>query len=93
MAYMTRSQLYYKDYDWTAREEGDNPDLRGFPDNKLLARKEGYEVLAFINHIAKMHSWTPDNSVAGHHVEHKLRQMPSYIHGRQKAYEWVKANW
>jgi len=90
---MTAGQLHFKDYDKKAKEEGDNPNLRGFPDNALLARKEQYEVLAFINHIAKLNKWNADAGAAGHKVEKLLRKMPSDIRGRQKAYEWVSANW
>lgn len=93
MAYMTVGQLHFKDYDKTAKEEGDNPHLTGFPDRALLARKEQYEVLAFINHIAKIHGWKADNGATGHKVEKMLRKMPGDIKGRQKAYECVKLNW
>jgi hypothetical protein len=90
---MTAGQLHFKDYDKKAKEEGDNPHLRGFPDSALLARKEQYEVLGFINHMAKLHDWKADNGANGQKVEKLLRKMPGDIRGRQKAYEWIKANW
>jgi hypothetical protein len=94
MAYMTRSQLHYKDYDWNAREEGDNPHLRSFPDNVLLARREGYEVLAFINGFAVIHNWHADNASAGNKIERMIRTgLPSNIRGRKAVYDWVISNW
>lgn len=103
MAYMTRGQLLFKDYDWHAKEEADNPNVRGFPDSSRLARKEGYEVLAFINHLAKVDKWVLSNEPhdannlripeTGHKVERMLRIMPGNIQGRTKVHDWLKDNW
>ena len=94
MAYMTRSQLYYKDYDWTAREEGDNPNFRGYPDNALLARREGYEVLGFINQFAKLNNWYNDNAAAGNKAERMIRNgLPSDIRARKNVHAWLVNNW
>ena len=43
-----RSELMYNDYTWT-HTPGDDPRVSGEPDNTMLNRKEGYEMLYFIN--------------------------------------------
>lgn len=52
-----KEDLIYKDYSWRATP-GDNPAVRGKPDSTLLNRTEGYEVLTFLNSIARRYGWT-----------------------------------
>ncbi len=73
MAYFTKEDLFYKDYDWKAKEEDDNPGITGFPDNIRLARHEGYEVLYFINKIARENNWSSTDKAGGHKLEKMLR--------------------
>ena len=56
MALLAKSELHYKDYSWTAIS-GDNPKVSGEPDNTLLSRKEGYEILYFINKFSEIHNF------------------------------------
>ncbi|MDQ1299065.1 MAG: hypothetical protein QG558_1604 [Campylobacterota bacterium] len=44
MGLITKNDLIYKDYSWTAIS-GDNPKVTGEPDSTLFNRHEGYEVL------------------------------------------------
>ncbi|PLX08446.1 MAG: hypothetical protein C0596_06205 [Marinilabiliales bacterium] len=55
MALISKSDLYYKYYSWTA-SSGDDPKITGTPDSTLLNRNEGYEILYFINKFAELHS-------------------------------------
>jgi hypothetical protein len=52
MAY-TKDQMVYKDYKWSARADHDNPKIIGGTDHAELNRTEGYEMLYFINSLAK----------------------------------------
>lgn len=93
MAYLNRSNMLFQDYVWKASDEHDNPRLRWAPDNTLLSRKEGYEVLAFINHLAEEENWHPGYSHMGEQAERLIRAMPSEIRSREEAYKWVKTHW
>jgi hypothetical protein len=94
MAYMTRGEMLYKDYSWKAKEEGDNPRLTGFPDNVLLDRNEGYEVLGFINQFAVINNWHADGAAAGNKIERMIRTgLPGSIRGRKQVHSWIVNNW
>ena len=54
MALMTKSDLEYDDYSWTAYGD-DDPEVTGEPDSTLFNRNEGYEVLYLINKMAEIH--------------------------------------
>jgi len=92
MPYFTKTDLLYN-YSWKANQENDNPRVTGFPDNILLDRNEGYEVLYLINQIAQRYNWRPDNRVAGHKVEKMLRAMPGNIRSRKEIFTWIVDNW
>lgn len=69
----------------------DNPRLRGAPDNVLLNRSEGYEVLAFVQWFcrqlrldAKAHGWV---------VERGVHKAPPHLHARTKIAAWIWLNW
>lgn len=49
----TKSELFYKNYKWTARSDKDNPKIRGGKDHEYLNRMEGYEMLDFLNDFMK----------------------------------------
>jgi len=91
---MTKGQMLYEhEYLWKAKDEHDNPHLRGNPDRNLLSRKEGYEVLEFINEVAVLKSWHPNYPHMGHQVEKLLRIMPPEIRKRSEAYDWITTYW
>jgi hypothetical protein len=45
--------MYYKDYIWTTKYSTDDPKVTGEPDKTLVSRKEGWEMLYFINKLAE----------------------------------------
>ncbi|WP_400190671.1 hypothetical protein [Hymenobacter sp. B81] len=92
MAYFTKADLRLQ-YNWKAKQEGDNPQITGFPDRVLLDRTEGYEVLAFINRFAESRAWRPDNGAAGHKLERMIREHPGHIRSHKNVEDWVMANW
>lgn len=97
MAVITKNEMYYNDYSWTAIP-GDNPRVSGPPDNTLLSRKEGYEVLYFINRfVDEQQSWK-DQSLSvkkdlAKKVEKMIRQVPSDIRSQLNVYKWIANNW
>lgn len=92
MAYFSKSDLLYT-YSWKAKQENDNPRVTGFPDNVLLDRNEGYEVLYLINQVAQMNNWKPDGRAAGHKIERMLQVMPGNVRSRDNVIGWLSNNW
>ncbi|HEY9805998.1 MAG TPA: hypothetical protein V6D04_05480 [Candidatus Obscuribacterales bacterium] len=91
MALVKKSDLQFDDYDWTAAKEHDNPVETHFPDNRELARKEGYEVLHYLNRVAELSKWTTKAPVLK--LERMLRKLPGDIRSFRKIHDWVVANW
>ncbi|RPI18471.1 MAG: hypothetical protein EHM58_05295 [Ignavibacteriae bacterium] len=90
MALLSSRDLKYT-YSWTAYE-GDNPKISGEPDNTLLNRNEGYEMLYFINKFAEIHNFI--NKESGHKVEELIKtKVPSHIHSQIKIKDWLVQNW
>ena len=91
MAVISKDDLYYTDYSWTVYAK-DNPKITGEPDSTLLNRKEGYEILYFVNKFCVIYSLTSKNSATK--VEKMIRnEVPSDIHSQVKIKEWIVANW
>jgi hypothetical protein len=91
MALFNKTDMVYKDYDWKAKYEHDDPKVTGKPDNTLFARHEGYEMLYLVNAFAEIHSWKRVESCQ--HVERLLREkLPSDIRSQIKVKEWLEAN-
>jgi len=91
MAVISKDDLYYKDYSWTVYAK-DNPKVTGEPDSTLLNRKEGYEILYFVNKFCDIHGFTSKNSAIK--VEKMIRnEVPEYIHNQIRIKEWIESNW
>ena len=92
MAYFTKGDLHFQDYDWKAKDEGDNPKITGFPDNVLLARREGYEILSFINKVAKNSNQT--EKPFGQKIERLIHDhLPGDIRSHKNVLQWLIDNW
>ncbi len=91
MALITKSDLQHQDYSWTTYED-DNPKITGVPDSTLLNRKEGYEILYFVNKFAEIHKLTAKS--LGHKIEKMIRKhVPSNIHSQSGIKSWIENNW
>lgn len=91
MALITKSDLYYSDYSWTVLS-GDNPKVTGEPDSTLLNRKEGYEVIYFINKLSEIYSLKQKASAIK--IEKMIRnEVPSDLHSQKNIKEWIGNNW
>ncbi|MFP1960861.1 hypothetical protein [Lonsdalea quercina] len=76
MSLLKKDDLQFQ-YSWTAISP-DDARVTGVPDSTLLNRHEGYEILAFINRIAKASKWT--NKASGLKVERMInKDLPSDI--------------
>lgn len=98
MLAFTKADLQYKDYTWTTTE-GDSAKVIGFPDDVFLNRKEGYEVVHFINRfIEGQKSWEDESADKKKNLGNKLERMihdklPGDIRSHQKVDEWIVSNW
>jgi hypothetical protein len=83
----TRGDLRYKnDYEWNA-QHGDNPANRVYPDDALLDRNQGYEVLSLLNRFAFGKRDERAYFLAG---EEWLRELPGNIRGRRNVLAWLE---
>lgn len=92
---MTKDDLQF-DYPPGAAK-GDNPRLRGIPDNVLLNRHEWYEMLYFCNKFAI--DFSKDRNLAGMVAFAKQaeriiqRQAPDYLRSQAHIVDWLTRNW
>ncbi|MDN2713705.1 hypothetical protein [Janthinobacterium sp. SUN120] len=75
-------------YTWIA-SPGDNPNITGKADSGRVSRKEGYEVVDFINAYAAKHSLVKPAS--GDKIEDMLHACDKVM--RVDATTWIQANW
>lgn len=90
MAFYNKTDMVYNDYIW-ATSTGDNPKIIGKPDSTFLSRKEGYEVLDFINSMAVNHNL--QNKASGEKIEKMLRKVPGHLRSHKHIEEWIVTNW
>jgi hypothetical protein len=90
----TRSNMYFTDYNWHARDEDDDPRVTGEPDSSLLDRTEGYEMLYFVNKCASLWGWT-NPTVAGYRkIERSVRShVPSNIRAQIGIKDYIERNY
>lgn len=91
MELISRADLYYKDYKWTAYPT-DDPRVTGKPDSTFLNRHEGYEVLYFINKFAEKHSLKEKSSATK--IEKMIRnELPSTTRSQENVVKWIEDTW
>jgi hypothetical protein len=73
-----RTEMYYNDYKWQAHADHDNPKIIHGSDYSELNRSEGYEMLYFINSLAKTWNWDNVSLSSYQHLERIIRtEVPS----------------
>jgi hypothetical protein len=90
----TKSQMVYDDYKWVAKADHDNPKIIGGTDHSELNRTEGYEMLYFINSLAKTWGWNDVGLASYQHLERIIRtEVPSSTrtHGGIKL--WIESHY
>lgn len=91
MGIITKSDLYYTDYSWTALND-DNPKITGEPDSSMLNRKEGYEILYFINKLCELFGLKEKSSATK--IEKMIRsEVPTNLHSQINIKNWIRDNW
>lgn len=91
MGLISKTDLYYTDYFWNALS-GDNPKITGEPDSTLLNRKEGYEVLYFINKFSEINGFKQKDSARK--VERMIREeVPNDKRSQENIRTWIEQNW
>jgi hypothetical protein len=84
-----KSDMVYNDYKWTATADHDNPKFIGAQESAMLNRNEGYEMLYFINSVAKTWEWN-DSLKSRQDLERIIRkEVPSHIRTHSKIMEWI----
>jgi hypothetical protein len=92
MAY-TKGNMVYNDYKWSARADHDNPKIIGGTDHSELNRTEGYEMLYFINSIAKTWGWN-DSLLSYQSLEKIIRDsVPSNIRTHTGIKNWISGHY
>jgi hypothetical protein len=89
----TKDKMVYKDYKWSPRADHDNPKIILGTDHAELNRSEGYEMLYFINSVAKTWNWKSIlNSYQN--LERVIReQVPSHIRTHGSIKSWIEQNY
>lgn len=90
MPALTKNDLKYKDYSWTA-VPGDDP-TKTKEDADRFSRKEGYEVLDLLNSLKGTNG--PDLLVRTRQICEWMihEKLPSNIQGRSKVIDWIAKN-
>lgn len=90
MDFYKRSDMLYT-YSWSA-DGGDNPKLRGEPDDSLFDRTEGYEVLYLINRFGEATGRT--TIAAGNKAERMIKNdLPGHVRSQINVKNWLSNNW
>ncbi len=90
----TKSQMAYQDYKWTAGADHDNPKIIDGQEHSELNRSEGYEMLYFINSLAKTWNWKESSTSSFQHLEKIIRtEVPSSIRTHTKIKEWIQEHY
>lgn len=93
MAY-TSGAMYYKDYKWSARADHDNPKIIGGTDHAELNRTEGYEMLYFINSLARTWNWTNVSHNSYQHLERIIRtEVPTNTRTHSGIKSWIESHY
>jgi hypothetical protein len=89
----TKNQMCFHDYHWAAIANYDNPKFIAGSDQTELDRVEGYEILFFINSLAKTWNWS-DNEFSCKHLEQIIRnEVPSTIITHSRIKDWISSNY
>lgn len=93
MQTISSTDLQYT-YSWNAIPP-DNPRVTGQPDSTLLNRREGYEVLPFINRFASTHNINgrPFTKAEALKVERMIRSAPGSARSHANVKQWILDNW
>ena len=91
MGSINKIDLKYNDYSWSTYSN-DDPKVTEVPDNTLLNRHEGYEVLYLINKLAEI--WKFERKSSGVKIERMIKEhLPDNIKSQIEIRKWIHDNW
>lgn len=89
----TKANMVYQDYKWNARADHDNPKIISGTDAAELNRTEGYEMLYFINSLARTWNWKNVLLSSYQKLEKIIRtEVPSTIRTHAGIMSWIAQN-
>ena len=87
-----KKNMVYDDYNWSTKYSKDDPRIKGQPDETELCRKEGKQMLYFINKCASKWGWSHD-FFAMQRLEKVIREtVPATIQSQIGIYSWIQEN-
>lgn len=89
MPVITKADLKYQ-YQWSAIPP-DDPRVTGKPDSTLLNRREGYEVLPFLNRFADKHKGNKDIALKAERLINTI--LPGTVRSHANVTDWLERNW
>ncbi|MDE2031219.1 MAG: hypothetical protein KGI58_03120 [Patescibacteria group bacterium] len=91
----TKNQMVFSNYKWVAKVDHDNPKIISGTDHSELNRSEGYEMLYFINSLAK--TWNGNANVPLSSLQNLERiiinKVPSNIRTHAGIKNWIELNY
>jgi hypothetical protein len=100
---ISKDELGYSDYSWSSDYSwgavpGNNLAPSSPPTGKVLSRREGYEVLSFINKfIQRQAGWTylavDRKKDVARKVEMMIRVAPDHLQSQDHVEAWIMNNW
>jgi len=93
MAYK-KVDMGFFDYNWNTTSNNADPKLINGNDGVELNRKEGFEMLHYINSLAKTWGWQTDNQSSFRHLERIIRnEVPENIRTHFDILNWIENNY
>jgi hypothetical protein len=93
MAYI-KSDMVFFDYNWSENENNNASKLVAGKEPEQLNRTNGFEMLNYINSLAKIWGWKTDNSSSFRHLERIIRkELPADIITHTEILEWIEKNY
>lgn len=92
MAYKKIDMRFF-DYNWNAKQINDSEFIQG-NEYKELNRKDGFEMLHYINSLAKTWGWQTDNLSSFRHLEGIIRnEVPESLRTHADILIWIENNY
>ena len=92
MAYKKIDMRFF-DYNWDAKAINDSKFIKE-SEYQELNRKDGFEMLHYINSLAKTWGWQTDNLSSFRHLEGIIRnEVPEHIRTHSEILDWIEDNY
>jgi len=93
MAYIKNDMVFF-DYNWDEKRRNNEVKSIGVNEQAELNRTEGFEMLNYINSLAKTWGWETDNMSSFRHLERIIRrEVPEDIQTHADILTWLQDNY